>query len=118
MYKERCFLLTIVLGIFLLLPVLSTAHAATPIDGWVKTNPFIANVGAVLNAVTDNGSGIYVAVGNQGVILRSTDLRKLVASGAHRAQRTSDLMGVAYGIAGDLHRLHSGGQLAHYLDFL
>jgi hypothetical protein len=97
MHKKKGVLLTVILGVFLLLPLMAQAkRLATPIDSWTKTNNFTKNTTVALNAVTDDGAGTYVAVGNLGIALRSTDgenwdLRSPSATG------NKNLLGVAYG---------------------
>ena len=96
MHKRRGVLLAVILGMLLLLPLMAQARSATPIDSWTKTNTFVTNVAIALNAVADDGAGTYVAVGNLGIALRSTDgenwdLRVSSAAG------NKNLLGVAYG---------------------
>ena len=99
MCKKRGFFLTAVLGIFLVLPLMAQARSATPIDSWAQTNSFVNNTAIVLNAVTDDRAGTYVAVGNLGVTLTSTDGEnwslRIPSAGNNR-----NLLGVAYGSTG------------------
>jgi hypothetical protein len=96
MHKRKGVLLTVILGVFLLLPLMVQARSVTPIDSWTKTNNFIPT--AVLNAVADNGTGTYVAVGNLGIILSSTNSTSWTVR-VPSVSTQKNLWGVAYGAA-------------------
>ena len=96
MRNKRAVFFAIMVGALLLLPFMADARKATPIDSWAKTNNFLPT--AVLNAAADNGNGTYVAVGNLGIILSSSDATNWTVR-VPSSTTNKNLWGVAYGAA-------------------
>jgi len=100
MLKKKAVFLAVIFGVFLLLPLMAHARKATPIDsGWIKSNAFTANIAAILNGVASNGAGTYVAVGNQGIALKSTDGTNWSLE-VQISVNQKNLLGVTYGSTG------------------
>ncbi|HEY3278094.1 MAG TPA: YCF48-related protein [Syntrophorhabdaceae bacterium] len=92
--KKAWVLATVILGLFISLPLLAQARRATPLDTWVSKNNFSTTL-ALYAAANDGLGTAFVTVGASGTILNSADgnfwtVRTITGITKH-------LFGVAYG---------------------